>query len=338
MEYIQQLPIREYKVIVECLTFNHSKFIEQTLEGFVSQQTNFPFVCVIIDDFSNDGEQNVIKDWIICNSKKAPALYQDNNADIYIVEHKNNFNCTLVFYLLKENHKSRRKPKSPYYNAWKNASKYIALCEGDDYWTDPNKLQMQADFLDSHLDYSAVATQSMIIYESGKPSHPFSKHTNDFDWEVGTLIGFRPFHTATMMYRPCEELDNRPRVFSGDMSMVIILSQKGKWKLMSRSTSVYRKHSGGVSSGVQISDLKRDSNAIPYYRKINPKFPERRYKAYLYYTFSVFPPHNSLCNILKYGIKSIWFSLTCYPMSITETLRIAYRIFIKIIKTSRNNQ
>jgi len=330
MEYQKPLPQYNFKVMIRCFTYNHSKFIAQTLEGFVSQQTNFPFVCVVVDDCSTDGEQEVIKEWIIQNCNNSPSVFHEEYTDIYIIEHNYNANCTLVFYLLKKNHKSQRKPKAPYVKAWKSASNYVALCEGDDYWTDPNKLQIQADFLDTHLDYSAVATQSMVIYETGDKSRPFSKHTIDYDWERGSLVGYRPFHTATIMYRPCAELDNRPSVYSGDISIMIILSQKGKWRLMSRNTSIYRKHSGGASSNVKLSDLKRDLNGIPYYLALNPNFPIRRYKAYLYYTFSTYPPHNNLSTIVKYGAQSIINSLTCYPLDIYQAARTLYYVLKKI--------
>ena len=330
MDSLQQLPQHEYKVMIRCFSYNHSKFIVQALEGFVNQQTDFPYVCVVVDDYSTDGEQDVIKDWIRHKCHISPVILNEVFADIYIVDHKDNSNCTLVFYFLKENHKSQRKPKAPYIKTWKNASKYIALCEGDDYWIDPMKLQVQADFLDNHLDYSAVATQSMVIYESGEKSHPFSKHTKDYDWELGTLVGYRPFHTATIMYRPCEELDNHPRVYSGDISIMIILSQKGKWRLMSRCTSIYRKHSSGASSTVTLGELKRDLAGIPYYLKLNPKFPIRQYKAYLYYTFSIFPPQNKLYDILKYGLKSIWLNITIYPVNIKVVFKILYLMYNKI--------
>lgn len=331
MELLQSLPRQQYKVLVSTSTYNHSKYIVQTLDSFAMQQTNFPFVCVILEDCSTDGEQEVIKDWIKRNGENPPSLFTEEYANVYITGHKNNSNCTFVFYLLKENHRKLGKSKAIYAKAWLKASKYYTLCEGDDYWTDPMKLQMQADFLDSHLDYSAVATQSLVIYESGEKSHLFSKHTMDYDWEVGALVGYRPFHTATLMYRPYSELENRPRVYSGDMCLIITLSQKGKIRLMSQCTCVYRKHSGGASSNVRLSDLQRDLAGIPYYFRINSKFPIRRYKAYLYYTFSTFPPNNSLFNIVGYGMKSIWYCLSTYPINVSQLLKSSYNMILKIV-------
>ena len=332
MEFLQPLPRQQYKVLVSTSTYNHSKYITQTLDSFSMQQKNFPFVCVVLEDCSTDGEQDVIKDWIKRNSNNPASLFSEEYADVYVVEHKNNSNCTLVFYLLKENHRKLKKSKAIHAKAWLKASKYYALCEGDDYWTDPMKLQAQVDFLDTHPDYSAVATQSMVIYETEDNPHPFSKHTKDYDWELGALVGYRPFHTATLMYRPCSELDNRPRVYSGDMCLIITLSQKGKIRLMSNCTSIYRKHSGGASSNVSLSDLRRDLVGIPYYIKINRNFPIRRHKAYLYYTFSIFPPQNKLCDILKYGVKSIWFNITSFSVETKNILKILYLMFNKIRK------
>lgn len=337
MEFSRPLPNRDYKVLIRTITYNHSKYIKQSLDGFVLQRTNFPFVCVVLEDCSTDGEQDVIIDWINHNCKGIPAIFNEEYGAVYVVSHKDNSNCILVFYLLKENHRSQRKPKDPYAKPWFNASKYIALCEGDDYWTDPMKLQKQADFLDTHSDYSAVATQSMVIYESGERSHPFSKHIKECDWDVGTLMGERQFHTATIMYRPYPELDCRPKVYSGDVVLITTLSLKGKWRLMPQITCVYRKHSSGDSSNVKLSDLKRDLAAIPFYLKINPKFPERKYRAYLNYTFSIFPPRNGVKNILKYGIISVYYSLTCIPIDAYQALKTIYYMIKRIKKNIEGN-
>ena len=328
----------EYKwmVCTRCMTFNHAPYIVDTMNGFAMQQTDFPFVCTIIDDCSTDGEQEIIRQYLrihFDSEDKNMIRYEDtNDYQLCFARHKTNRNCYFAVLLLKYNHYNNKKNKLPYLKQWHDNAKYHAICEGDDYWTDSSKLQVQVDFLNSHLDYSAVATQSMIVNTSGEPIRLFSKNTQDQDWEVGQLIGARRFHTATILYRYYKELDDRPAVYSGDVSLIMLLSQKGKWRLMSRCASVYRKHPGGASSNVKISDLRRDMDGIPYYLKINPQFPQRRYKGYLYYTFSTFPPLNNLSEILKNGIVSIYYSLTCYPVDFHQAGKTVYYIFLKLKK------
>lgn len=324
-------------VVTCCSTYNHAPYIVEAMNGFAMQETNFPVYYLITDDASTDGEPEVIKQYLADHFQTPYRTEETDDYYLICAVHKTNPNCNFIVFFLKYNHYSIKKPKRPYQAEWRENTKYIAICEGDDYWTDPMKLQIQAEFLDTHSDYSAVATQSTVIYESGDKSHPFSKHIIDYDWERGSLVGYRPFHTATIMYRPCAEIDNRPSVYSGDIAIMIILSQKGKVRLMSQCTSIYRKHSAGASSNVRLSDLQRDLSGIPYYLAINPNFPIRRYKAYLYYTFSTFPPSNGVCSILKYGIISIWYSLTCKPVSFYMSTKTAYSIFLKLKKKIQKN-
>jgi len=146
-----------YIVRAHCATYNHSAYITDAMNGFVMQQTDFPFVCTIIDDASTDGEQDVIRRYVEDNFdlQEASVAYE-KDADyghIIFARHKTNKNCYFAIILLKENHYSQRKSKAPYLTEWMD-TKYIALCEGDDYWTDSLKLQKQVDFLEKHTDYS----------------------------------------------------------------------------------------------------------------------------------------------------------------------------------------
>ena len=321
----------EYVVFVRTITYNHSGYIEECMDGVAKQETTFPFVQMVIDDASSDGSQEVIKNYVEREFDIDNANCYDNELALIIVgKHKKNNNYTIAAYLLKQNLYGNPK-KEELYKPWRESSKYEAICEGDDYWTVPNKLQIQVEFLESHIDYSAVATQSMVIYETDKTPHPFSKQLKDYDWKIGALIGYRPFHTSTIMHRTNPEVYNRPKVYSGDICLIVMLSQIGRWKFLSQNTCVYRKHSGGASSNVTITDLQKDLLAIPYYLKINPHFPKTKYRAYLYYTFSIFPPQNSVYNILKYGIKSVVLNLICLPIDISQILRTFYYMYLKLL-------
>jgi glycosyltransferase involved in cell wall biosynthesis len=147
----------EYKLLVDCMTFKHSPYIEQTMDGFVLQRTNFPFVCVIMDDASPDGEPKVIKKYIETNFSVINSEETDDYI-LFLAQHKTNAMCYFAAYLLKYNHYSIKKAKRPYLAALNSEPTYTAVCEGDDYWIDPQKLQKQVDFLDAHPDFGCVGT------------------------------------------------------------------------------------------------------------------------------------------------------------------------------------
>lgn len=120
-------------VAIDCRTFNQDKYIRDTLEGFVMQQTDFPFVAIVHDDASKDHTADVIREY----AEKYPDII------IPIIEKENQYS--------KADGSLTRVMKEA---CLKTGAKYIALCEGDDYWIDPNKLQLQVDFLESNPEYS----------------------------------------------------------------------------------------------------------------------------------------------------------------------------------------
>ena len=114
-------------VSIDCITYNHCKYIRDALEGFLMQRTNFPVEILIHDDASTDGTAEIIKEY----EKQYPWLIKP----VYQTENQySKHNGTIS--------------KIQYGSA---LGKYIAFCEGDDYWTDPYKLQKQVDFLESNV-------------------------------------------------------------------------------------------------------------------------------------------------------------------------------------------
>lgn len=140
----------KFMVYVSCMTYNHAPYIKETLDGFCAQKTNFTYVCGIIDDASMDGEQALLhqylQDHFIMND---PAQVKKEETDDYgmlFTRHKDNENCFFAVYFLKYNHyQAGKKPKLPYVSQWLSGSKYYAICEGDDYWTDPQACKTSRD-------------------------------------------------------------------------------------------------------------------------------------------------------------------------------------------------
>ena len=158
----------QYMVYVQCMTYNQAQFIVDTMNGFCMQETSFPYVCVIVDDCSTDGEQDVIKHYMKYHFNMSnKAVIREEETDDYTLlfaQHKTNINCYFCVLFLKYNHYGK-KTKIPYIREWRDLSRYSATCEGDDYWTSPVKLQKQVDFLENHPEYVLTCHRYSIYDE-----------------------------------------------------------------------------------------------------------------------------------------------------------------------------
>lgn len=155
------------KVFIRCFTYNQKNYIQDALNGFAIQKTNFPYMALVMDDCSTDGEQDSIRNWIVqeCNMDKAQKIDIESSI-IIIVPHKLNSYCTFVFFFLKRNLNHIWSLKQDLIFPWMKRSKYLAFCEGDDYWTNPNKLQIQVDYMDQHPDCGLCYTDFDIFTEN----------------------------------------------------------------------------------------------------------------------------------------------------------------------------
>lgn len=159
----------KYKVCTRCITYNHGLYIKDAMDGFTKQQTTFPVVTTIIDDASTDNEQEVIRDYLYEHFDVADAstayVKETDYAIINFARHKTNLNCFFAVLFLKENHYRLKKGflKMKYISEWHDNAQYEAICEGDDIWVDPNKLQLQVDFMDNHPDYVMCHTNFQLM-------------------------------------------------------------------------------------------------------------------------------------------------------------------------------
>ncbi len=207
-------------ISIKCLTFNQEDFIAQTLDGFLSQETNFPFEAIVHDDASSDKTAEIIRKY----EKKFPqiikAIYETENQ---YSKHDNSIARIVV-------------PKL--------RGKYIAMCEGDDYWTDPHKLQRQVDFLESHPEYSLSTENGTVLITKTGECLPFSTEP-EHDISQDELLIRRRFPTASVVYRGeyINELYKIPghRV---DTTLWAYLATKGKIHYNPMISSVYRRGCG----------------------------------------------------------------------------------------------
>lgn len=318
MENIQYpAPKQEYKVLVRCFTFNHSKYIEDALNGFAMQQTDFPFVCLVVDDASTDGEQEVVKKWMEreCDFVRAETIDIPTSI-VIIVPHKTNPLCTFAFYLLKQNLYKVKEQKMAHVAPWREKCEYEALCEGDDYWIDPLKLQKQVGVMDTD-------NQIGLCYTRAKK---FNQSLDTFDSELCGLEykGFsqmlyeNPVVTLTTMYRV--ELydkyirDVNPYTKSwkmGDYPFWLWIAAHHKVSYLDDVTSVYRVLENSASHSED--------------RETNIRFLLSNVDIQLYFSQIYFP---EICEFLSN--KSIYYK------SLLLACRKEYADAIKMFSKVRN--
>ena len=238
----------QFKVSVRCLTYNQAPYILDTLDGFAMQQTTFPFVCTIVDDYSSDGEQEAIQRYIEQNFDLSDAniAYQRETeyAHITFARHKTNLNCFFAILYLKYNHYSLKRNKLSYLAEWLDDVDYAALCEGDDYWIDPSKLQKQVDYLDAHPDCGLVNTQAKVYVEKSKS---FTKRLIGFDFDdIDQLIVENKIATLTTCFRNDlyvkykSEITPDPSWKMGDYPAWLYFAHSSKVHFINEPTAVYR--------------------------------------------------------------------------------------------------
>ena len=243
---------KEYKYLVgvRCFTFNQSKYILDALNGFVMQQTNFPFVVMVVDDASTDGEQEVIRQFVTeqFDLTDINVAYEKETdyAHITYAQHKINKNCYIAVLYLKENHYSQKRSeeKFKYLSEWRDYIKYEALCKGDDYWIHPKKLQMQVDFLEENEEYSMCFHNAIIYHDdTNKKSRIFCDIMECREVSLEEIIDSWVAPTASLMYRK-NIVNNYPiwtqRIYSGDLTLQLVAYSKGKLYFFKNIMSVYR--------------------------------------------------------------------------------------------------
>lgn len=213
--------IRKPKVSVITLTYNQEKYIRQALDGILNQKTNFKFEVIVSDDCSIDKTAEIIREY----AKKHPKMIKP---------------------ILREKNIGAAENSAQTFRIAKGI--YIALCEGDDYWTDPEKLQRQVDFLDSHPDYSVCFHPVKIHFENGEEKDSlYPDPARDQEFTRRRLLKENYIQTNSVMYRRQPSYANLPtNVLPGDWFLHLYHARFGKIGFINRCMAVYRRHSGGI--------------------------------------------------------------------------------------------
>lgn len=244
-------------VSIKCAVYNHEPYLRQCLEGFVMQKTNFRFEAIVHDDASTDGSVAIIREY----AEKYPHIIKP----IYETE----------------NQYSKRDGSLTRIMNAACKGKYIAVCEGDDYWIDPLKLQKQFDFMEGHSDYMLCGTNGLILWNDGinAPEY-FHRRFISSELTPENTIGKWPFPTASLFYR--KELlnyldDFKCKIYSGDIRLILVALANGRIWSFGDVTTVYRRNNDMNSSTNRVKS-KNDHGEFYFGQMI------QLYSAYNEYT------------------------------------------------------
>lgn len=217
---------REPLLSIVCLAYNHASFIKETLDGFLQQQTNFPFEIIVHDDASTDTTAAIIGEYAERYPSVIKPIYQTENQYRQGVPFS-----TRLFAQAR--------------------GKYIAYCEGDDYWTDPHKLQIQVDFLEQHRDYVMTYHDAFMFNSQGVVRSPHMQGRFRRDASARQLMQARPVSTLTACFRNL--MHELPPELHGvevlDICWWSLLGAYGKGKFIAEiRPAAYRIHEGGIFS------------------------------------------------------------------------------------------
>ncbi|MGO1470260.1 MAG: glycosyltransferase family 2 protein [Tissierella sp.] len=209
-------------VSINCITYNHENYIEDAIKSFLMQKTDFDFEVLIHDDASTDRTADIIRKYEETYPKIIKSIIQ------------------------KENQHSKKIGKIAHkFNHSRAKGKYIALCEGDDYWTDPYKLQKQVDYMEENPECT-LCTHTVKQVKSNKELDAMVRPYN-----INTICPIEDiiigggyfFGTASLLY-PKKLMDNPPEFYmnasTGDYPLQILLSHKGYTYYFDEIMAVYR--------------------------------------------------------------------------------------------------
>lgn len=224
-------------VSISCITFNHAPYIRECLDGFLMQKTNFAIEVLIHDDASTDGTEEIIREY--------EAKYPDIIKPLYE----------------KENQWVKGRRGSAVFNFPRARGKYIAMCEGDDYWTDPLKLQKQVEFLEKNHDF-AGATHACKIEYIGQTRSKIVKYSGNSDIDLGNYLTKNIFITTGSIVFRKKIIEEYPEwasgLFAGDFVLLCLILNHGKIKYLNEVMSVYNKGVPGSWSKEKASQKKYD--------------------------------------------------------------------------------
>lgn len=230
-------------VAIHCMVYNHAPFLRDCFEGFVMQRTNFRFVAIVHEDASSDNSADIVREY----EEKYPDIFKP----IYETEnqwHKTDGSLTRI---MNE-------------AIVATGAKYVALCEGDDYWTDPYKLQKQVDFMEAHPECTVtfhrydILRQEEQTWRTDAGDVYLQPNQSEVLLSVSMFFAHWVTQPCTMMYRYGTNLgEDKPYHTYKDQHMIFHLLNAGDGYLLNFRGAVYREHKGGVHGRTPVLSQSR---------------------------------------------------------------------------------
>lgn len=225
-------------VAIDCITYNHELYIRDCLEGFVMQKTNFKFVAIVHDDASTDRSAEIIKEY----AEKYPDIIKP----IFESENQYSKRDGTIQRIMNEAIDA-------------TGAKYVAMCEGDDYWTDPYKLQKQVDFMEVNLEYSLCFHKvKTLMVNTGEFKEEFLIEDMSGKSTILDLANGNYIHTPSVLYRRNKSVQEKYArmmpCLPGDYVLWMLLAETGDIYKLEDPMAVYRYGSGIWSNKNSISN------------------------------------------------------------------------------------
>jgi glycosyltransferase involved in cell wall biosynthesis len=288
-------------VSICCTTYNHEKYIRDAIEGFLMQKTTFPVEILIHDDASTDKTAQIVKE------------YAENHSDLIIT----------IFQT--ENQYSQGIKPWPNFVFPRARGKYIALCEGDDYWTDPLKLQKQVEFLEGNEEYSMCFHNAKEMRENTEP-RLFSNIKNR-DYTGDEILGDWIVPTASVVFRGSvlsNDFINSKKFIYGDIILFLNLAKYGKIRGLEFCGSIYRRHQGGITNNMGPNKRQK---SMQHHIEIAKRFPQHKLVA-----------HEIVSRLyFSKAIEEFKELNICFTKSLITSIKYNKTLFIRtIIKGAKN--
>ncbi len=208
------------KVSIIAISYNHERYIKQALDGFLNQKTNFDFEIIVGDDHSTDNTVKIVKEYAAKHPDIFKLILRPKNLGV-----QKNFTDTIN----------------------QATGEYIALCECDDYWTDPNKLQKQVDYMDSNPKCSVCFHPVSVFFEGKNVDEevfPIKERFSKFNTEE--LIRENFIQTNSVMYRRQKKIHIPDNIMPVDWYLHLYFAQFGEIGYIDKVMAAYRRHENGI--------------------------------------------------------------------------------------------
>ncbi len=290
-------------VSVISLTYNHEKYIAKAIEGFLFQKTSFRYEVIVADDASTDSNQSIIKKYQVDAPDIIKPILREKN-----IGGLNNFVDAFS----------------------KCTGKYIAFCEGDDYWTDPNKLQKQVDFLEENAGFSACAHRSQTLFFDGsnRPARDYVEIQRNivFKGEFSTRI---PYQLNSLLVRR-EVYESRslpPMILSSDYALFLMILLSGNLYVFDDVMSIYRVQNTGMSYSVSLGTVKADYRILIKWLKENSVSRRKiQWQKRLYFErMLTYPSDIDYKQIFYLYFKVVLYSMLVFPFDLKKIYSLTFK-------------